>query len=258
MKREKDRIIESFSELAPRYEAVVDTELNRFWGWQYSDFADFLLEMTPIGPEDRILDVATGTAVIPRKIAHQNHRTNAIHGLDITPAMLRRAQKAILVEQPPERFSLVCASAMEMPYRDGFFDVVLCGLATHHMDARDLLSEMYRVLKAGGEISISDVGSSPWWRFPIVKFLLKIAAFIYFSLEENITRAWAEADGVSNIRTAEEWHAILRDLGFEKIQITRLHSKNRWIPKPIHIKASKNSVRTDPKNPPVGKETSRP
>jgi ubiquinone/menaquinone biosynthesis C-methylase UbiE len=240
MTREKDCIVESFSELAPRYEAVVDTELNRFWGWRYTDFADHLLAMTPIQSEDRVLDVATGTAVIPRKIANQNHRTNAIHGLDITPAMLRRAQVAIHKEHPPERFNLVCASAMEMPYRDGFFDVVLCGLATHHMKVDKLLAEMYRVLDEGGQLTISDVGASPRWGVPGAKFLLKIFAFVYISLKENPTRAWAEADAVNNIRTLEEWYASLVALGFENIRITRLHSKYFWIPKPMLIRATKN------------------
>jgi ubiquinone/menaquinone biosynthesis C-methylase UbiE len=218
----------------------MDNELARFWGWRYSDFADNLLGMTPIQSQDRILDVATGTAVIPRKIANDNHRSVPIHGLDITPAMLKRAQAAINGNHAPETFCLVCASAMEMPYRDGFFNVVLCGLATHHMDSDKLLAEMYRVLDNGGELAISDVGESPLWGLPGAKLLLKIFAFVYLSLHENSTRAWAEVDAVSNIRTLEEWHASLAALGFENIRITRLHSKYFWVPKPMLIRATKN------------------
>lgn len=234
------RIVETFTELAPKYEATVDVELGRFWGWRYSDFADHLLEMTPLEAEERVLDVATGTAVIPRKIINSNHRSNAIHGLDITPAMLERAKEKINKEHDPERFRLTCASAMEMPYKDEYFDVVFCGLATHHMDARDMLSEMYRVLKDRGKISISDVGGSIWWKIPGVKLLLKLFAFIYYSIEESPIRAWAEAQGVTNIRTIEEWREILEDLGFDEINISQLESKYFWVPKPMHIRALKN------------------
>ena len=236
-----DRIVETFTELAPRYEAVIDTELSRFWGWRYTDFADYLIKMTPCHPGDRILDVATGTAVIPRKIHDTKKPLYPVHGLDITHAMLRRAQNAIAHRHSPDHFCLTCASGMAMPYRDEYFDVVLCGLATHHMEARTMLAEMYRVLKPDGELSISDVGGSPWWRIPGLKFVIKLFAFFYYLIEENPTRAWAEAQGVSNIRNVDQWYGMLQEQGFEYIRITRLKSKYSWIPKPMLIRASKNN-----------------
>ena len=54
-------IIDTFSELAPRYERVVDLELNRFWGSRYGDFVDQLINLTSIKSDDAILDIATGT-----------------------------------------------------------------------------------------------------------------------------------------------------------------------------------------------------
>ena len=237
-----DRIVETFTELAPRYEEVVDAELSAFWGWRYSDFADHLLEMTPINHEDRVLDVATGTAVIPRKLQGRLGNDVPIHGLDITPAMLSGAQHIVAAQKSPHRFCFVCASAMEMPYQSERFDVVTCGLATHHMDAQEMLNEMYRVLRSRGQLSIADAGLSSVWNFPGIKLLLKLAAFVYYIFKENLNRAWAEAKAVSNIRLVEEWHEMLAALGFTDIKITRLRSKYFWIPKPMLIRATKHKT----------------
>jgi ubiquinone/menaquinone biosynthesis C-methylase UbiE len=232
-------IIETFSELAPRYENVVDLELNRFWGWRYDEFVDYLIDMTPIEPDDSLLDIATGTTVIPRKIADRFNINAPIHGLDITFEMLRRARKIILSDYSGDDFCLVCASGLSLPYRENSFDVALCGLATHHMDARVLLSEINRVLKQGGNLGIADVGGSLTLNLPIVRFFYKVLTFFYYLFHENISRAWTEANSITNIRTFKEWNEMLIEFGFEKINITQMRSKYVWIPKPILIRASK-------------------
>ncbi len=234
-------IIETFTELAPRYEEVVDSELSRFWGWSYAGFVNRLIEMTPVSGRKSILDLATGTGVIPRKIFGEYLDSSPIHGLDITMSMLQRAKRQTITGDGQDSVLLVCASAMQIPYASESFDLVTCALATHHMDVEKLLSETYRILQYGGIVSMADVGGSSLWKMPVVKFLLKIAAFVYFLLKENLSRAWAEADAVSNVRSAEEWSAALSQAGFQAITITKLKSKHRWIPEPLVIQAIKRS-----------------
>jgi ubiquinone/menaquinone biosynthesis C-methylase UbiE len=237
---EQNLIIETFEELSPRYEEVVDAELNLFWGWRYSEFVTTLLELTPIESKDRILDIATGTGVIPTTISTKKGSVRALHGLDITFGMLKRAKKHYRQANGKQPLRLTCASAMEMPYAKRSFDLVICGLATHHMSVPFLLSEMHRILEYEGRIAIADVGSSPLWRIPGVKLMLRIGAFIYFYFKENSQRAWAEAGAISNIRTKEEWHKLLLETGYEQIHIRKLKSKYRWIPDPLVLHAKKN------------------
>jgi ubiquinone/menaquinone biosynthesis C-methylase UbiE len=238
----KDRlVIDTFSELAPRYEKVLDFELNRFWGWGYEEFVDHLIASMPIDPGDQILDIATGTTVIPRKISNLYSPNKPIHGLDITLEMLKRARKLIEADHSPGDFCLVCASALSMPYRNEVFNVVICGLATHHMNAREMLSEMARVLQPNGELALADIGGSLKWNLPGIRLVFRLLAFLYYAFQENLTRAWAEASAVTNIRPIEEWHDLLVDLGFENISITHLRSKYKWMPKPLLIRASKNN-----------------
>ena len=238
---DKENIIETFTELAPRYEEVVNAELGRFWGWSYAGFVNQLFQATPIPERGRILDLATGTGVIPIKIATEGSREKRIHGLDITMSMLGRAKRKLVTGGIQEQVDLICASAMEVPYANGSFELVTCALATHHMDVKLLLSESWRILREDGMLSIADVGGSNLWELPVVKFFLRIAAFVYFLFKENINRAWAEAGAVSNVRSGEEWFELLAEAGFRDIKITKLKSKHRWIPEPLVIQAIKSN-----------------
>ncbi len=237
----KDNIIETFTELAPRYEEVVNAELNRFWGWSYTGFVNQLIQATPIPEKGRMLDLATGTGVIPIKVTTEGLNKNRIHGLDITMSMLTRAKKKLVTNNIQDRVDLVCASATDIPYVSASFDLVTCALAAHHMDVKLLLSETCRILCKGGMLSIADVGGSNLWKSPIVKFLLRFAAFVYFLIKENMNRAWAEAEAVSNVRSKEEWFELLIEAGFQDIRITKLKSKHRWIPEPSVMQAIKHN-----------------
>lgn len=237
---EQDLIIEAFEELSPRYEQVVDSELNLFWGWRYAEFIRTLLQTTPVSTEDRVLDIATGTGMIPKAIAAEFEAKEPLHGLDITFGMLRRARENFSRSHSQDRLKLTCASAMEMPYKPEAFTLVFCGLATHHMDVPTLLTEMHRILDSDGRIAVADVGSSPMWQIPGVRLLLSAGAFVFFLLRENFQRAWAEVLAVSNIRTKEEWTALLGEAGFESIVIERLPSKYWWIPDPLIMHAKKS------------------
>jgi demethylmenaquinone methyltransferase/2-methoxy-6-polyprenyl-1,4-benzoquinol methylase len=238
---DKNNVIETFTELAPRYEEVVNAELNRFWGWSYAGFVNQLIQVTSIPANGKMLDLATGTGVIPITVATEGHSESRIHGLDITMSMLARARRKLDSSKIQNQIDLVCASAMDIPYASESFDLVTCALATHHMDVRLLLSESWRVLKKDGVLSFADVGGSKLWKSPIVKFILQIAAFVYFLFQENIHRAWAEAEAVSNVRSKEEWIDLLTTVGFQNIKITKLKSKHRWVPEPLVIQATKSN-----------------
>ena len=236
---DKAIIVEAFTEMAPRYEQVVDSELNRFWGWSYSGFVNLLLASAPIQPQDIILDVATGTGVIPSLLEKSGHPRNQIHALDITMSMLLHARQRLGIQGGGENQHLVCASAMQMPYADSSFMQVICGLATHHMDVNQFILESIRILQSGGRLTIADVGGANILKIPGMKFIVRIALFIYFSLVENKTRAWAESRAVANVQSKEDWTLILMNSGFRNIVIQKLKSRYFWVPSPLLIKAEK-------------------
>ncbi|MGD0610504.1 MAG: methyltransferase domain-containing protein [Anaerolineales bacterium] len=236
---EQEVVVEAFTELASRYEKVVDSELNRFWGWSYTRFVNRLIELTIISDGDLILDVATGTAVIPRRLVEAVKKNFHVIGLDITAAMLRRGKEQIEKAAADRDISLSCGDALVMPFSPGSFDLVMCGLATHHMNVPAMLSEMSRVLKPGGRLAMADAAGSPLWNNPLLRTAIRVAAYVYFLVVENASRAGAEAAAVSNIRSDTDWQADLRQAGFVDIRIVKLPSKRSWIPDPLVIEATK-------------------
>ncbi len=236
--KEKKAIQEAFTELSSHYEEAVDGELNLFWGWSYHKFLEELVNQTTIQKNQKILDIATGTLVIPRKILKLKVPGIQITGLDITESMLRQGKKKLATEGLESAIDLTCADAMSLPYSDRSFDIVVSGLASHHMNIPLMLSEMKRVLKPGGLLSIVDVGTSPLWEKKIFKAAARLFAFFYFLIKENSSRAWAEAAAVNNLRTPEGWENDLSLAGFTNIRINKLKSKYKWAPEPLSIQSS--------------------
>ena len=237
--KERHRIVAAFSEMAQRYETQMNNELNRFWGWSYDEFVDRLLKNVHIRSNDAILDVATGTSVIPVRLIKTTPNLKQIVGLDITFEMLLKGRQKILSLLNEGIIEMVCGNALAMPLASSSFNIVFCGLATHHMDVKALLTEIHRLLKPHGKLAIADVGGAQSWKNPIVRFLVRMLAFAYFFFTENKTRAWVEASALTNIRTIQEWQAVLLELGFDDIAVNEIKSKKFWVPNPLIINAKK-------------------
>jgi ubiquinone/menaquinone biosynthesis C-methylase UbiE len=227
---------EAFAELAPRYEQAMDLELGGYLSEGYDEFIDRLLEFAPIQADDLVLDVATGTARIPRELVDRSRARRGIVGLDITPAMLEHAQSSCSVDRYAEGIHLVCASGTAMAFAAGTFDVVICGFGTHHMDVVDMLSEMRRVLKAGGWIVVAEAGAPVFWRAWWGRAFLWLSLHLY-GLFSGGARAQAEMEAVSNMHTGDEWHAKLSGAGFTKIEVREERARRAWYPHALAIKA---------------------
>jgi len=76
-------------------------------------------------PGERILDVACGTGIVARSVS--NHVTaKRIVGVDINPGMLAVARSISMDQGLP--ITWIEASALDLPFQDCSFDLVLCQL----------------------------------------------------------------------------------------------------------------------------------
>ena len=130
--------------------------VNTFLGYNRSTlrhFDRFARSWEP-GETVRVLDVATGSADLPRALLRWGRRRGAdvrVVGVDLHPTTLRVA--AELTPAGDKRsIQLACADALRLPFGDGSFDYAVTSMFLHHLDedaAAGVLREMARVARRG-------------------------------------------------------------------------------------------------------------
>lgn len=122
------------------------------------DAMQVLLEMSGVGADDEVLDVACGPGMVACAFARQ---ANRVTGLDITPAMIEQARKRQL-EQNITNLDWTVGQAVPLPYEDKRFSLVITRYSFHHLlSPQKALAEMIRVCKPGGRVLVADVAVEP-------------------------------------------------------------------------------------------------
>jgi ubiquinone/menaquinone biosynthesis C-methylase UbiE len=119
---------------------------------------DAALELASPETADRLLDVATGTGALLRRLATRPVLPGRVVGVDASRAMLARAPEL------PAGWQLVVADATRLPFAQGSFDVLTAVYLLHLLDqpARAaVLSEAARVLADGGRLVVVTVTAPP-------------------------------------------------------------------------------------------------
>ena len=103
----------------------------------------------------RVLDVGCGKGRFARVLREQAP-TAEFWGLDISEEMLRFV---------PEGIHTRAGSMTELPFDDGFFDGAYATESLEHaVEIERAVSEICRVVKAGGRIAIIDKNAAQWGR----------------------------------------------------------------------------------------------
>jgi ubiquinone/menaquinone biosynthesis C-methylase UbiE len=99
------------------------------------------------------VDLACGPGTFALPVAK---RVRHMTGLDLTPAMLARAQKT--VGEVSAACGFVCGDANRLPFANASLDLITCGYAIHHMmHPEEVIRGMARVLRPGGRLAIMDI-----------------------------------------------------------------------------------------------------
>ena len=111
-----------------------------------------LLGVVPRGTTVTFLDVATGSADIPRSLVRWGRRQQydfRVLATDVSADVLAIARRET-ADEPS--IAIEACDARTLPYRDAAFDIAVCSLALHHFsraDAVRVLAEMGRVARYG-------------------------------------------------------------------------------------------------------------
>ena len=212
-----------FAPLGPTY----DRYANALSFGQDPRWRRFLVSRLPVGPEDVVLDVATGTAAVALELVR---RTGcSVVGVDQSPEMLDEARRRVLLAAETKRVRLVEASAQELPFEDGSFDGLTAAYLLRYLD--DLptdLGELARVLRPGATAALLYFGVPPG-PLPRAAWNLWVDAGLPL-LGRAISPGWHEVGRFlgGSIRDFERRWPVprlltaLREAGFDDVRARRL------------------------------------
>jgi SAM-dependent methyltransferase len=175
-----------------------------------------LLDLAALRVGERVLDVATGTGVVARLAARRVAPGGTVTGLDLNAGMLEVARRLPL--PPGLTIDWREGSAVDLPFKDGAFDVVLCQQGVQFFpDRPKALGEMRRVLTSAGRIAVSVwTGPSPYFS------ALRKGLERYIGAEAAISGAVARSLG-----NADELCGLFRGADFRDVVVHHVRTTLR-------------------------------
>jgi len=148
----KDHIRSIFDRVSQNYDSP---EMRYF-----SFAADYMMTLSKPRSGERILDIATGTAMVAIAAAQHLQPEGRVQAIDISEGMLGKAKQNV-DKLALKNIDFQNMDAEELIFRSGYFDLITCGFGLFFFsDAKQTLKKWHRVLKPGGRIIISTFSKS--------------------------------------------------------------------------------------------------
>ena len=112
-----------------------------------------IIDTSKISEDDTVLDIACGPGLLTSAVAMV---AKHITGIDLVPAMIEQAR---LLQQEKKRFNITwdIGDVTSLPYADSSFSRVVTRFSFHHLlDPKAVLTEMVRVVKPHGKVTVVD------------------------------------------------------------------------------------------------------
>jgi ubiquinone/menaquinone biosynthesis C-methylase UbiE len=131
---------------------------ERFYTPEMMERLPHLVSLFQLQKGAKILDVGAGTGGIVPYLLEAIGPEGSIWAVDFAEEMVKIGRKKF---QKESRVIFKLASVEALPYKDGFFDQIVCfGALPHFGDKGKALEEMNRVLKSRGTLIIAHALSS--------------------------------------------------------------------------------------------------
>ena len=160
------------------------------------DLTKKLLSNLSLTPISRILEVGCGSGKTASYLYHQYK--SDVTAIDINEKMLEKAKQRFYQEEIP--IKLYTASAEELPFPNGSFDVILSESVTSFTDVKKSLHEYARMLDDNG-------------------FMLAIEMTAERLLLEDEQKEIENVYGIRRTYTEKEWLSFIKHAGFKNIKV---------------------------------------
>ena len=137
---------------ASDYDAMDHGEVN-------ARFCQDLLAVHALPREAHVLDVGTGTALIPIELCRRTPWDSVcVDAIDLSESMLAIARRNVQASALAERIRIHRGDGRSTIWGPNAFDAVMSNSAIHHVvRPTELLQEMWRVLRDGGALFVRDL-----------------------------------------------------------------------------------------------------
>ena len=179
--KKSEHVGEVFHSVAEEYDLMNDVMsfgMHRLW-------KKILIELSELSEGSVVLDIASGTADIP-KLINKKFKSVSMHVTDINESMLALGKDRAINENFFHNCSFALASGESLPYQDQTFDLVTVGFGLRNFtDKLKGLKEMRRVLKPNGILLILEFSKPTnsffskvydWYSFNIIPKLGSLLA----------------------------------------------------------------------------------
>ena len=218
MDNEKQHIGQLFDRIAGTYDGlnhVLSLNIDKRWRRR---------AIRMLAPAEQVLDVAIGTADLTIEILRQG-KAQHVTGIDLSHGMMAIGEQKVTKRGYAQQVRFDYGSAQQMPYANASFDTVTCAYGVRNFANMDEgLSEMYRVLRTGGELMVLEFSypTNPVIRWGYDLYFTHILPFIgnLFSRDKG---AYSYLNrSVKNFPYGEAFCQHLRKAGFTQIKATPL------------------------------------
>jgi ubiquinone/menaquinone biosynthesis C-methylase UbiE len=122
-----------------------------------------MISMLHLQPSSKVLEVSAGTGKDSELIIQRLGNGGELWLLDISPAMLAKAQQRL--GRGTLNVEFIVGNACLLPFGANYFDALYCFAGVGHFpDLRAGLSEMARVVRPGGRVVFCEKNVPPWLR----------------------------------------------------------------------------------------------
>jgi len=215
----KEQALDLFAPLGPTYDRYAS--LLSFG--QDPRWRRFLVSRMDVGPDDAVLDVATGTAAVAIELAGRSGCR--VVGIDQSDEMLAEGRRRVDAAGLGDRIELVQGEAERLPFGDASFDgLTFTYLLRYVKNPLATLNELARVVRPGGTIAMLEFGLPRGLARPAWELWVRIGLPAAGAL---ISPGWREVGSflgpsIREFHRANDLPSLWRSAGIDGVQSRRM------------------------------------